>query len=296
MPKYHILTDSSARFSNARVVQQYGITIAPNKIEIGTKTYREDVDLPTDELMKLIMSQSKPPKVTPPSVAELSDLYAQLAKTADGIISIHPSRDINDSWHNARTAAQQLSGTNCEIAVIDSRTLCAGQGMLVRLAGQSVQAQLDFESIVKLVRGAVERVYSVYFVETLEYLRQNAIMSESRGILGAMLGIKPFLSIEDGRLMVIEKVRTRSQATEQLVEFLGEFDELDDAMIVQARQHITEQTRTIQDRLSMEFVGRHFPFTMYGAMLASLIGTDATGVVVLEKEMETYSDDYDEED
>jgi fatty acid-binding protein DegV len=150
--------------------------------------------------------------------------------------------------------------------------------------GQAILDGADFETIVKKTRSAVERLYAVYYVESLEYLHKNQIMSNSRTILGAMLGIKPFLSIEEGRIIVIEKVKTRTQAIERLVEFLIEFEDIDDAVIIQPRTHITEQTRIIQDRLSMEFPGKHFPYTLYGASLASLIGTTATGIYVLESE------------
>ena len=97
-------------------------------------------------------------------------------------------------------------------------------------------------------------------------------------------------NLEDGKLVVTEKVRSRAQAIDRMVEFLVEFDELDDAMIVQNRTHITEQARLLQDRLSVEFPGRHFPYTMYGMALAVMIGGDATGVVVLEKETEGLED------
>ncbi|MEO0594915.1 MAG: hypothetical protein AAF126_02270, partial [Chloroflexota bacterium] len=61
---------------------------------------------------------------------------------------------------------------------------------------------------------------------------------------------------------------------------------------VQNRAHITEQARQLQDKLAMEFPGRHFPYTMYGLVLAVLLGGDATGVMVLESEMESLSDGF----
>lgn len=289
MTRIHVVTDSGAVFASARTVQQYPITVIPNKINIAGKLYREGVDLTADEAMKLIATRSRPPEIVPPSVEDYAAAYGKLSQSYQAIVSIHISRELSPSWENAREAARQVSGT-CNVAVIDSQTICVGQGMLVRLAGQAVVENGDFEAVVNLVRGAVERIYSVYYVESLTYLLHNRFMSESRTLLAAMLGIKPFLSIEEGRLLVTEKVRTRSQAVERLVEFLTEFDELDDAAIVQNRPHITEQTRTLQDRFSVDFPGRHFPYTLYGATLAALIGTDATGLVVLEKEIELDDD------
>lgn len=293
--KIHVVTDSSARYSNARIIQQYPITTLANTFKIGKNIYHEDVDITTEELMKLMASSSTAMTIEPPSIDEFATTYARLSHLYDGIISIHPSRELSRSWENAREAAAQVSGS-IEVSVIDSRSICAGQGMLLRVAGQAIIDGEDFETIVKLTRRAVDRLYSVWYVESLEYLQKNHIMSDSRTILGAMLGIKPFLSIEDGHIIVIEKVKSRSNAIERLIEFLTEFEDVDDAVIIQPRPHITEQTRIIQDRLSIEFPGKHFPYMLYGASFAHLIGTTATGVHVLESETEStlglFDDDF----
>jgi DegV family protein with EDD domain len=290
MANLHIVTDSGARFGNPRLFQQYPVTVVPYKLEIGGKTYREDIDISGDEIMRLIRTHGAPPRLIPPTDAEFAEVYANLSRGYDGIISIHTSRELTRSWYNARQAAQQIADS-VEIAVVDSRTVCAGQGMLVRVAGEAVLAHQPFEEIVQQVRGAAERIYSAYYVESLDYLRENGILTEARTILGTMLGIKPFLSIEEGKLQVTEKARSRSQAIEKLVEFIVEFEQIEDAIIVQHRTHITEQARLLQDRLSVEFPGRHFPYAMYGVTLAAMLGGDAIGVVVLESELEGFEDD-----
>jgi DegV family protein with EDD domain len=290
MPKIHIVTDSGARFSNPRLIKHYPVTILPNEIEIAGKRYKEDIDLTTEEALRLISTQKIPPKVIPPSGNDYAELFSRLSYHYDAVISIHPSRELSDSWQNGRRAAQQVSG-QCEIAIVDSQSLCAGQGMLVRVAARAAQEHEDVEDIIQAVRGAVERIYSVYYVDDLNYVRVNGIMKPSHAILSTKLGIKPFVSLEEGNLIVIEKVRTRSQAIERLVEFLVEFIELDDAVILQHRNAISEETRLLQDRLSVEFPGQHFPFVMYSGTMATYLGTTATGVAVLEKEVDDL--DYD---
>lgn len=291
MTKIHIVTDSGARFANQRLLQQYPVTVIPYQIDIGGTLYKEGIDISDEDAMRLIKAQSKPPKLIAPSEEDYAEIYASLSRVYDGIISIHTSREITGSWDNARRAAQRMQDI-CDVVAIDSRSICAGQGMLVRLAGQAALDGVPYEEAVQKVRDAVDRLFSTFYVESLDNLYANNVMSQSRTILGAMLKIKPIISIEEGKPMVTEKVRTRSQAIDRMIEFLVEFDDLDDAMIVQNRSHITEQARQIQDRLSLEFPGRHFPYTMYGMALAVLLGADATGVMVLESEMEEFNDDY----
>src|SRR5690606_4875370 len=158
------------------------------------------------------------------------------------------------------------------------------QGMLVRLAARALSEVETVDDAVRVLRGAVERIYSVYYVETTDFLMQNHIMPPAHSILGMMLNLKPVLTVEEGRLVAMEKVRTRMQAVERLVEFAAEFNQLEDAMIVQHKPGITDQTRMLNDRLEVDFPDRRFPGTIYGASLAALIGADATGLVILENE------------
>ncbi|MEQ8671664.1 MAG: DegV family protein [Aggregatilineales bacterium] len=289
MPEIRIVTDSGAHFSNPYFVSQNQITVIPNKIDIGGKIYREGIDINATDAMQLIARQSIAPTVTAPSVAEYVEMFTRVSHHCEAIVSIHTSREISLSWQNARAAAQQLSG-HCEIAVVDSQSICAGQGMLVRVAVQACEQEGTVDDVVRKVRGAVERVYSMYYVENVDYLLQNKIMSASHTILGKLLGIKPFLTVEEGRLVAVEKVRTRTQAVERLCEFAVEFAEIEDAVILQHKTHTTDQARMLHDRLSQEFPDRAFPTTVYGTFLATLIGADATGIVILEEEMELEDD------
>lgn len=289
MQNIHVVTDSFAHFTSAH--NYLPITVVPNKITIAGRTYREGIDLTAEDAFRLLAHQPFAPVISPPSTTDYIEVYSRLIPLNDSIVSIHASREMSNSWQNARAAAEQLLG-HCQIMVIDSQTLSAGQAMLVRLAIRAIEEQDSLDEVVRIVRGAVERVYSVFYVESMDYLMQNKIMEPSHSILGTMLGIKPVLTIEHGRLIPMEKVRTRIQAIERLVEFAIEFTEIDDAVIVQHKPYLAEQTRMLQDRLIVEFPGRTFPYGLYGPSLAALIGVDAMGLVVLERELDRIEDDF----
>jgi DegV family protein with EDD domain len=288
-----IVTDSCAHVVTPHFWEQANVTVVPNRITIAGKPYRETLDLTAEETLRLLTGETYAPIVTSPGTADYLEVYNRLSRTCDAIISIHASREVYASWQNAMTAARQLAG-HCQIAVIDSRSLDAGQGMLVKAALRAIREHDSFDDMVKAVRGAVERLYAVYYVESVGFLQQNKILSGSHTILGAMLGIKPLLGLEDGRPGTIEKVKSRGQAIERLVEFIAEFADFEDVLILQNRSHITEATRTIQDRLAADFPDQHFPYGVYGGAMAALIGPEASGVVILERELEM--DDIDDEE
>jgi DegV family protein with EDD domain len=291
MPNIHIVTDSCALYAGAALDDPERVTVVPGLLHLGAQTYREGCDLTAEDAMRLMKQETFPPHVVSPTVAQFLEVYNRLIGSCDAIISIHPSRLLYPNWENARAAMRQVA-SYCPIEVVDSQTISAGQAMLVRLAQRVITEGLSFEEVVRKVRGASERVYSVYYVDSVDMLLQNKIVSSSHAILGAMLGIKPFLTIEEGALRMIEKVRTRTQAVERLVEYVVEFIDIEDAIILQNKPYLSDQTRMIQDRLALEFPDHHFPYAVYGPSLAALIGVDATGLVVLEREMEAFDDDF----
>lgn len=285
----HIVTDSGAHFPTPHIAPN--VIVVPNTLTIAGKSYREGVDLGTEEALRLIATQQTAPTITPPSVADYSEVLTRLARDTDGILVIVTSKALSGSWANARQAAEALSG-HCPLMVIDSRMVSTGLALLIKLGIRTIERGESFDEVVRVVRGGVERVYAVYYSDSMDYLMQNHLMPPSHSILGMMLGLKPVIAIEEGEIIPIEKVRTRTQGLDRIVEFAAEFTDIEDVMIAQQRIGITEATRHLQERLAVEFPGRHFPHTIYGASLAALIGVDALGLVILEREGNNSDDEF----
>ena len=284
MGKVRIVTDSSAQFLNPALVKQLGITVVPMTIRFGDQAYLEGITLDPEGFFRRVLTEGMSlPQLEAPTVAEYAEIFAQLARDTDHILVLPMGHGLSASCRHAQAAAESLLG-RCEIVVIDSLTTSVGLGMLVETAARAAEAAPSLESVVRVVRGAVPRIYAVFYVETLDYLYRGHLIGEAQSILGKILGIKPFLTIEDGELVPMEKVRTRLQAVDKLIEFVAEFSNLNELVIVQNTAHITEHTRLLQDRLALEFGGRDFPVMMYGPSLGTHLGPDGVGIIVYEGE------------
>jgi DegV family protein with EDD domain len=279
--KVRIVTDSSAHFTDPGTVERYGIEVVPLTIKIGSQSFREGIDLDADTFLRLAGNNSMPTGLVAPSVEQFAALYSRLNQETDQVLSLHISRQMSATWSHARAATKTLLG-RCEIDVLDSMTTSVGLAMLAEAGAEAAKAGASLEEVVRIVRGMLPHVYTVFYVESLDYLRNNGLLSEAQSILGAMLNIKPFLTIEEGELIPMEKVRTQAQAIDKLVEFVAEFSGLENLVILQNMPYPTDQTRALQDRLAAEFPGRNFPWVMYGPSLATMIGFDGMGVVVHE--------------
>ncbi len=283
MGKVQIVTDSSAHFLNPDVIERYDIKIVPLTIRMGTQSFREGIDIDSETFFRLASHSGPSASVIAPTTEEFAVLYNQINRQTDQILSLHVSRKINPTWDHARAATKTLLG-RCEITALDSMTISVGLALLVEAAAQAAEDGASLEEVVRLVRGMLGRIYMVFYVENLDYLRHSGLLSEAQSILGTMLNIKPFLTIEEGELIPMEKVRTQAQALDKLVEFVTEFSSFESLVILQNTPYPTEQTRALQERLAVEVPGKQVPAVMYGPSLAALIGLDGLGIVVHEGE------------
>lgn len=283
MGKVRIVTDSAARFEDDTIVERQQIEIIPLRVYLGGQTYREGIDLDSEELFHRMQHGNGTPKIAAPPAEEYERLYRELAAETDQICVLTSSQHLCDSFRQAREARQALLG-RCEIAVIDSQTTSVGLGLLVQATAEAAAKDANLEQVVRVARGVIPRIYSVYYVETLEYIQRAGLIGEAQAVLGGMLNIMPFLTIEAGALIPMEKVRSHAQAIDKIVEFVTEFNDIEKLIILQNTLRTTDQTRMLQDRLMVDFPNLKYPIMLYEPLLSSWIGPDGMGVVVFESE------------
>lgn len=283
MPRVRIVTDSAAQFEVPRFVEDYDVTIAPLTVHFGSKTYRDGIDIDPEDMLHRIRHTDTPPSITGPTVEDFDTLYQELAKTTDQICVLTHSSQFTDTYANALTARGGLLG-RCEIAVIDSRTSSAGLGYLVEEVALAAAADHDLDEVIRVARGTIPRLYSVFYVSSLDYIERAGLIHQTQAILGSMLDIKPLLTIEDGALITMEKARTHANAIDKMIEFVTEFTQIERLCILQHTQRTTDHTRMLQDRLALEFARLQSPILLYEPLTAAWIGPDAMGMVILEGE------------
>jgi DegV family protein with EDD domain len=285
MPKVRIVTDSSAHFLDPSFPQQHNVAIVPLTIQFGQRAFQDGVDMDSDKFFAELAAGAPIPTAVAPTPRQFAALYESICQQNGSIVSIHVSGRLSRTAQNARSGAAEVLG-RCKIHIIDSLSASIGLGLLVEAAALAAEAGASEDEIVRVVRGMIPRLYAVFFIETMEFLAKSERIGKAQAMLGAMLGIKPFLTLEEGDLVPMEKVRTRQQAIEKLVEFVVEFSNIEHLAILQGTAAPTDDTRQLLERLTVEFPGRTWPVLAYHPSLATFVGPNAMGVVVFEGEGE----------
>ncbi len=282
MSKVRIITDSNA-FLSPDAVEKYGITVIPHRVKVGGSFFEEDADFSTAELFAKVheaqrMGISRLPEVQAPNINAFLDIF-HAGGEGEQIVCIHTSSALSPMWATARKAAEMLRG-RFTIRVIDSQSVSFGLGLLVQMAAQAAEAGASVNEVARVVNGAIPHLYFAGFSESLNYLERSAALGASQSLLGAMLGIKAMLMMEDGRLMTQEKVQTREEVVEKLTEFVTEFASVQELGVFEHNydSHRTELINRLREALPKTPI-HAIP---YPPSLAVYLGPNTIGVLVYE--------------
>jgi DegV family protein with EDD domain len=281
--KVRIITDSNVALPQ-EVLEAYSIEVIPQVLRIGQERYEETDDLSVERFFQLlrenqVSGRSVLPDIDVPNINQVLDIYQRVGKEADQVVAIHMSSHLSPMWAQSRKAAEMMMG-RYGIRVIDSLTTSMGLAVLVEMAAKAAHDGADLVEVSRLINGAIPHLYVTFFSETLHYLERSAKLGSAQSVLGTMLGIKAMITMEDGKLIPLEKVQNREEVVEKLYNFTAEFSNLEEVGIV---QHRYEQA---QDDL-LQQLGEGLPnvparVLRYTPSLAAHLGPNVMGVIVYE--------------
>lgn len=204
-----VVTDSSARLPEP-LAAQYGIRVVPLHVLIDGRDLRDGVDpVPTDLYQRTGVSTAGA------GPAELATVYRAALAEGDGVVAVHLSAALSSTFGSAEHAAGQFGGA---VRVIDSKSAGMGTGFVALAAARAAAATDDLDSIVAEAQSAVGRTHAFIVVQRLENLRRSGRITAAASWLGTALALKPVLRIDDGVLVLAQRVRTTSKATAAMVE------------------------------------------------------------------------------
>ncbi len=273
-----IVTDSTADLPRD-IVEQYGITVVPLTVFFGDEALLDGVDIDPDQFLARLASASVLPRTSQPSTERFRQVYESLAQETNEIVSIHLSSKLSGTLNSASVARDQVAHGDLHIELIDSYTVSLGLGLIVREAAAAASAGASLAEVVALARHAMDRVGVAILVDTLEYLRRGGRIGRASSFLGSVLSIKPIISVEDGEVVPVERVRTRNRATERLFELATE-DRRAKAVFAACTGDALE-TNALVERLRVALPHTDVRAARLGPTVGVYVGANALGFAVL---------------
>jgi len=227
-----IVTDSSAGLP-AQLVTELGITVIPAYVCFGAKTYRDGIDLTTEQFYKKLVSSKTLPTTAVPAPKVFSGAYDKLAKETDEILVITISHKLS-AIHDVALKSVGLMKKKCRIEVIDSEWALMAEGLIVIAAAKAARAGAGFDEVVSLTRRNIPRADIRIAFDTLEYLQRGGRIGKAQAFLGSVLKVNPILSIKDGETYPVARERSRAKAVEHLYKFAMGYSHIEAMAIADA--------------------------------------------------------------
>lgn len=246
-----IVTDSTCDLPTD-VIARYGIKVVPLYINVGSVGYLDGIDITREEFYKKLPSFSTHPTTAVPSGQKFRAMYDALTdEGATEVLSIHISTVLSAVANVARLAAEET--TSVAVTVFDSRQLSLGTGFIVETAAKMASAGCTMDEILAALNAQIKRSYVFAALDTLEYLKRSGRMNRFVANLGALLQLKPILTMYDGN-PGNERVRTRERATRRVLELLQNVGPLERLAIVHthAPERVAELKLLAKNLFSMD--------------------------------------------
>jgi DegV family protein with EDD domain len=203
--------DAPDRYPNLRVV--------PLCVHFGDESLRDHVDITPEQFYERLAAAPALPTTSQPTPQDFVDAYESLA-AYERIWSIQLTSKLSGTYQSATLAAAEMGGAR--IRVVDSETASLACAMLALAIQRRLERGTTDEEIEALVERFKRENRVVFTVGTLEYLQKGGRIGRAQAMAGTLLNVKPILSVEDGVIAPLTKVRGRQKA---LQEFARLFDE-----------------------------------------------------------------------
>ncbi|MGE5589291.1 MAG: DegV family protein [Bacillota bacterium] len=219
MARVHLVTDSSSDLPR-ELKERYGIATVPLYIFFGDQTFRDQVELSTPAFYDKMASGDELPHTSQPSPADFLAVYQAISEPGDTIVSVHLSQKLSGTFQSAFMASNML--TDRKVIPVDSGTVCTGLGMAVLAAARAVEQGLPGEAVAEAAARTAARIHHVFALDSLEHLQRSGRIGRAAAFLGGLLAVKPPLTIENGIVAPLEKVRGKSRVPGRMVEIMEE--------------------------------------------------------------------------
>lgn len=221
MKKVAIVTDSTA-YIPKDLLEQYAVTVVPQVLIWGEKTYEDGIDIQPSEFYQKLATAKVMPTTSQVSVPNMQKAFSGLLEQGCDVLGIFLSAKLSGTMQSAIQGRELLEKDKEHVELVDSNTTAMALGFQVLTVARAA-AQGASIAECKTLAEKVRAHTGVYFVvDTLEFLHRGGRIGGAQRLLGTALNLKPLLTVQDGKVEAVERIRTKAKAVERLIEIVGE--------------------------------------------------------------------------
>ena len=199
------LPDAAEQFPSWRLVPLY--------VRFGDESLRDGVDIDSARFYERLRSESVFPTTSQPTPGDFLACYSELG-AYERVLSLHVSSRVSGTFASAEAAAAELG--DGRVQAVDTETASASIGMLALAIQRRLERGTTDEEVDVLVERYRRERGLLFTVDTLEFLARGGRIGKAAAFAGTLLHVKPILSIRDGEVVPVKRVRGERNAFAEL--------------------------------------------------------------------------------
>jgi len=202
------------------LAEKYGIVVIPHTIVLGDKTYKDCVDITREDFYQKVEVEKLIPRTTAINRAEVVDVCERLKEKADAVIILPHSSTFGADYNVAVQAKAVVKDMRVE--VVDTRQAATAVGLIVLEAAKYTARCDDVDKVLEYIEWLKANVNVFFGFKTLDYLNRSGRIGKAKALMSSVFKITPVLTVEDGEIKAVTKVRSELQANEMMVKIIEE--------------------------------------------------------------------------
>ena len=217
MTRIALVTDSSSDLTR-EIYQENGITVVPLTVHFGDESFIDTVEISSSEFFDKLKRSQVMPKTSQPSPADFVAVYQRLLKSHDFVFSVHISSKMSGTVQSAQIAAETVNPDVIE--VVDGRAVSLVTGLMVLEAAEAIRQGKSVDDVRESIQHVMDNFGLYWTLDTLEYLQKNGRIGRATAFIVGLLSIKPIMSIEEGEIAGVERVRGSNRVFPRILELM----------------------------------------------------------------------------
>lgn len=222
MPRVAVVTDSTADLA-PELAAERGIAVVPLTVMLDDRSYLDGVDITARDFYVKLTASGGTATTSQPSPGQFAEVYERLLSAHEQVVSVHISGQLSGTYAAALQGAE-LVGSD-RVHVVDSEMVSMPLGLMVLAAATVAAAGEPGQAILDRLRTLRESMRVYFMVATLEYLRRGGRIGRASALVGSVLQVKPVLTIQQGQVAPLERVRTQERALARVIELASQMSE-----------------------------------------------------------------------
>lgn len=280
--KVKIIADSASDLPKD-LIEQNNITVLPLVVLDGMNEYKDGVEITP----KKIFDDMRAGKVYTTSqvpVNEFVDLFTQMAKEKQECFYPAFSSGLSGTYNAAVTALEEVKKSYPEVNIVIIDTMCASMGLghVVLKACELAEDGLSAKHMLPIIEDYAKKMVHVYTVEKLEYLHRGGRVSKTSALIGDTLGIRPVLTVIEGKLVPIHKVRGEKKLFATMLDMVAQKagEDLSDKTVTITHGDDIQTADVLKKMIQERFKCKNVRITTLGAVIGAHAGPGTQAIFV----------------